>query len=191
MPVDVSPSQELETLIARLDVIAPPPARDIPQPARWTTDDVAPAMARQSLHSLLREAAYDVYPYFEKRQLRLLGHYPPITVLADRPVLLHALRAILETAADASPPGGAVVLDAHGDGDRAVIDVTDDGGGFSADELRHIRSQRMDDARAVPGLANLRVARAVACLHGGDLKVYSAPGAGAIVRISGLIAAQR
>jgi two-component system sensor histidine kinase HydH len=84
------------------------------------------------------------------------------------------LANLIATSVAASPPGGAVRVDAGRDGDRVVFTVADDGAGDRVGDELVIEATDSDEADAV-GLA---VAAYLAQLHGASLRRIRAPGGG-------------
>lgn len=81
---------------------------------------------------------------------------------------------LVENALRHSPAGGRVEVRAHGEGDRVVIEVLDDGPGIPPEDAERVfeRFYRADAARAAAdggaGLG-LAIARWIVDLHGGDI----------------------
>nr|WP_187282761.1 HAMP domain-containing sensor histidine kinase [Streptomyces sp. ms191] len=115
-------------------------------------------------------------------RLELPGHN--VAVEADDARLHQVLVNLLGNARTHTPPGTTVTARVRGDGDRAVLEVEDDGPGIPADLLPSVfeRFARGDASRArragggSTGLG-LAIVRAVAVAHGGDVTVRSRPGA--------------
>ncbi|MFI8290269.1 sensor histidine kinase [Streptomyces sp. NPDC085614] len=115
-------------------------------------------------------------------RLELPGH--TVAVEADDARLHQVLVNLLGNARTHTPPGTTVTARVRGDGDRAVLEVEDDGPGIPADLLPSVfeRFARGDASRArragggSTGLG-LAIVRAVAVAHGGDVTVRSRPGA--------------
>ena len=109
-----------------------------------------------------------------------------VRVVGDRSQLVRVLRNLVDNAHRHARSHVLVTLGR--DGDRAVLDVADDGPGVPADDRIRIfeRFVRLDDARARAdggsGLGLAIVAEVVAA-HDGQVWVDDAPGGGALFRV--------
>jgi signal transduction histidine kinase len=98
----------------------------------------------------------------------------PVSVRGDPDALARALGNLVENALVHGPEGGAVRIAVRQEGDRALVTVSDDGPGLSAEDAEHAferfwRASRPDrPAGAGLGLA---IVRATAERHGGSASV--------------------
>lgn len=102
-----------------------------------------------------------------------------VAVLADRDLLLQALRNLLENARRHS--GGETAVDVQDDGDGAVvIQISDAGSGIDADQLERIGTRFFSGAGGESGGYGLGLAIAVQSAEamGGTVEVASEPGVG-------------
>ena len=111
----------------------------------------------------------------------------PWTLLGDASALERAVLNLLDNAVKFSPPDGVigVTLRALGDG-TAVIEVSDQGPGISAEDLPHVfeRFYRSEEARTLPGSGlGLSIVLQAAQRHGGMAYANRAPGGGALMAI--------
>jgi two-component system sensor histidine kinase MprB len=111
----------------------------------------------------------------------------PWALLGDASALERAVLNLLDNAVKFSPPDGTVgvALRPLGDG-TAVIEVTDQGPGISAEDLPHVfeRFYRSEEARTLPGSGlGLSIVMQAAQRHGGMAYAGSAPGGGALLAI--------
>jgi signal transduction histidine kinase len=99
------------------------------------------------------------------------------TVLGDPAQLRVALRNLLDNARQHGGEGVKVGVVARRDGDRAVVEVRDDGPGISAANLPRVFDRFFTTGRG-SGRAGLGLAmvRAIARSHGGEVRVRSEPG---------------
>ncbi len=109
---------------------------------------------------------------------------PKLPVLrGDRDKITLAMHNLVSNALKYTPPGGEVRVTAECEGDRFVFEVSDTGIGVAPEQLERVfeRFYRCRDERtshvAGTGLG-LSLARDVARLHGGDVKLESVPDKG-------------
>lgn len=102
---------------------------------------------------------------------------------ADRAVLMEACRNVIQNAIEAMPKGGRLVLASKLQSDGfATISITDTGEGIRQEILENIFQLYFTTKEDGTGLGLSLALRAVD-LHGGSVKVDSAPGKGTTVRI--------
>ncbi len=102
----------------------------------------------------------------------------PLPGDVDRDQLLGLLTNLLANAIEASPPGGAVRVQAAADGRKIRVAVSDAGPGIAPAMLANLFTPFATDKPAGTGLG-LVVARRAARDHGGDLQAENRPGGGA------------
>lgn len=116
------------------------------------------------------------------------GPIDPVLLRGDREKLHRALLHLVSNGLAFTPAGGTVTIssDITDDG-RVRIRVADTGRGFSAEELSNafrpfprIRTVEQADPRAGPGVG-LALVRRYMELHGGAVRIESAPGVGTTV----------
>ena len=110
-----------------------------------------------------------------------------VRVQGDRHRLGRVLRNLVDNAAQHAR--SEVRLALRVDGDRAVIDVHDDGGGVSSDDAERVfeRFVRLDESRSRSGGGSglgLPIARQIARAHGGDVTFVALGQLGATVRMT-------
>ena len=176
---------------------------DLFELTRLEADDTAP----QAEPFVLAELAYDVVQKFapeaERRGVALLADVEtaanatvaaaatgPAMVQADLALIERVLANLVDNALRHTPAGGAVtiaaaVATAKTSGEpRAQVEVRDTGTGIAAEDLpgifeRYERSSRVGDSGAgTHGGLGLAIAQRIVQLHGSQLQVHSAPGAG-------------
>jgi two-component system sensor histidine kinase SenX3 len=112
-----------------------------------------------------------------------------LAVLGSAEQLALAVGNLVANAIAYSPEGSTVVVSATHTGDRVEIAVADRGIGIPAEEVDRIfeRFYRLDPARqrstGGTGLG-LSIVKHVAASHGGDVRVWSAPGQGSTFTLS-------
>jgi signal transduction histidine kinase len=93
-------------------------------------------------------------------------------------VVKNALEAV-----DPKHPEGRVVVNLFSDGDRATVEVADNGVGISAADRDRIFVPFFTTKPSGTGLG-MSIVKKIVDLHGGDVVIDSVPGRGTRVRIS-------
>jgi signal transduction histidine kinase len=147
------------------------------------------------LAALLGDAA-ELYGAAAEARGQVLETELPDTLpmVGDRDLLLQAVANLLDNAVKFTPPGGRVTLAARRGAEGLVeVEIADDGPGLDAADRARAgeRFFRADAARATPGSGlGLSLVRAVAMLHGGELRLADArpgrapPGLRAVLRLA-------
>ena len=122
-----------------------------------------------------------------ERRVELEGE--PVTVRGDRDRLRQIVDNLLSNVRSHTQPGTAARVRVRREGERAVIEVEDDGPGLKPDELDRIfeRFYRADASRsrASGGVGlGLSIVAAVARAHGGDVSARSEQGRGATFTVT-------
>lgn len=110
----------------------------------------------------------------------------PVRVLADPGRVQTILRNLLDNAVKYSPDGGHIECRLDLCGGEAVLTVADEGIGIPEDEQRNLfaRFSRGSLGASTAGVGlGLYLARTLARMHGGDIELYSRPGAGSEFRV--------
>ena len=126
----------------------------------------------------------------ERKQIRLdvQGADAPAAVIGDIALVERLVDNLLENAIRYTPMRGIVRLEAQRLGDDTVaVSVADTGPGMDPDEVprifeRYYRTPRHAAATPEGTGLGLAIARRIALLHGADLAVRTAPGAGTTMR---------
>ena len=148
------------------------------EPISVTTfvDEIA---ATGMLHSEYRAIRFTVAPVD-----------PALAIEADPQLLASAVMNLLHNAFKNTRPGGAVILRAHAEGQRLVVEIEDECGGIpeSKAELFQAFGDRRGTDRSGLGLG-LFIARKAVRTHGGDITIRNMPGRGCIFAIDVPLAA--
>ncbi len=121
--------------------------------------------------------------------VRLDGVNESLRVSGNGDELVRLFANLLDNAVRYTPKEGQVLVAAHGDGQNAVITVTDTGPGIAPEHLPHLgeRFYRVDSARSRPdggtGLG-LSICRGIVEAHGGAMTFTGEPGVGTTVRVT-------
>ena len=109
---------------------------------------------------------------------------PALAIDADPQLLTSAVMNLLHNAFKNTPAGGTVVLNAHAESERLLIDIQDQCGGIpeSKGDLFQPFGQRRGGDRSGLGLG-LSIARQAVRAHGGDIRIRNMPGKGCVFTI--------
>lgn len=111
-----------------------------------------------------------------------------IVVVGDAARLRQCLDNLIANAVEHSPKGGTVTVmiatESHADGERASVDVIDEGPGVLPEVLPRVFDRWASGKPGEGGLGlGLYLAKRIAVVHAGDLMVESTPGKGARFRL--------
>jgi len=109
---------------------------------------------------------------------------PALNVDGDPQLLTSAVMNLLHNAFKNTPAGGAVILRAHAQGGRLLVEIRDQCGGIpeSKKDLFKAFGDRRGTDRSGLGLG-LSIARQAVRAHGGDITIRNMPGHGCIFTI--------
>ena len=136
-------------------------------------------VVRVTVADLLAEARQALEPLFRERGVELaVAEAPPLAVEVDVTQVGRALRNVVTNAAQHSPPGATVRVNAEANPAGVSIRVADAGGGIATEDLPHVfeRFYRADPARAGAkprsgsGIG-LTIARELLAANGGTISV--------------------
>ena len=163
---------------------------DVLEMSRLEAGQVTLAAREFEVAHALDAAIDDFRTFAETKQVTLALDAPKgERAYADPNALLKILDTLLKNALKFTPRGGNVTLRARTTGAGCEIDVEDTGCGMSPETIEQVcrpfeqKSPLMVDGMKGPGLG-LSIARSLVELHGGRLRIESAPGQGARVRIT-------
>ena len=146
---------------------------------------------RVDLLTLATDAVHDAESIAPERRIRLEVFDGPGTpeVLGDQARLRQVLGNLMANALQHTPDTAGVTVRVGTDGDRAVLEVCDEGPGMSADDAKRVfeRFYRADSSRARAsggtGLG-LSIVDSLVFAHGGTVSVKTAPGQGCTFRVT-------
>ena len=154
-------------------------------------DDMQPKGEDFALAELAQDVAQKFAPDASARKVVLgtqaepsLPRLAALRVHADIGLVARALENLVDNALRHTPAGGTVTIAFGRDDNRANVAVRDTGEGIAAEEIprlfdRYYRAERVAGAGAMAhGGLGLAIARRIVHLHGGELRVRSAPGQG-------------
>jgi two-component system, OmpR family, phosphate regulon sensor histidine kinase PhoR len=141
--------------------------------------------------ALFRLVVTDLSDRIERRQVQVSISVDPAaaTMEADPTKMHDALRNLIENAVNYSGEGGRIELEAHADGDRLLLSVSDYGPGVPEADLGRVfeRFYRVDKSRSSdPGGTGLglSIVRHLVELHGGRITAGNRAEGGAVFTIS-------
>jgi len=154
-------------------------------------------LTETDLAILARDAVADARAVEPDREVS--AQVPPsLVVTADESRIRQVLANLLGNVRAHTPPGTAAIVRLYADGDGAVLEVSDNGPGMSEQDAsrafdRFHRGGRGDgsgphrfghDGTDATGSGlGLSIVQAIAAAHGGQARLWSAPGAGTTVQL--------
>ena len=142
--------------------------------------------ARLSVAAFIDEIAAAGLLHSEYRdiQFTLEPIDPALSIDADPQLLASAVMNLLHNAFKNTPPGGRVVLRAHADHERLLIETEDECGGIppTKGDLFQVFGDRRGSDRSGLGLG-LSIARKAVRAHGGEISTRNMPGKGCVFTI--------
>ena len=157
----------LKTIISRFSEFSKMPQ---PQLQRVQLNDVVQSVSRLFQAQLRPEGRAPI-----ECKLELAEAMHPVA--ADPELLHRALSNLVLNAMDAMPQGGTLTLRTRQDGDRAYIEVSDNGAGLTPEECQRLFTPYYTTKAHGTGLG-LAIAQSVVSDHGGRISVHSEPGHG-------------
>jgi signal transduction histidine kinase len=141
------------------------------------------------LAELLAEAAETAGPAAAAKNIVLEVEAERQQALGDRPQLVRVVDNLVTNAVKFTPEGGSVRLTARGEGDAAVLEVTDTGVGVPAADRRDLFNRFFRGRNAVEGAVpgsglGLAISQVIAEAHGSTIEVESTPGTGSTFRLA-------
>ena len=152
--------------------------------------DQGPALTRDrvDLAALVDDAGRDAQAVDPERTVVTAGE-GPLEVLGDGDRLRQVLANLVGNALVHTPSSAALDLRTRREGDRAVVEIRDDGPGMPPEvaERAFERFFRADPSRSRhrggSGLG-LAIVQATVAVHGGEVRLESRPGAGTTARVT-------
>lgn len=140
-------------------------------------------LATVDLCRLAREVVQDQQAQLVRRQLDVELSLPdaPLWVQGDRVRLVQVIDNLLSNAMKFTPDDGHIQLRAYSEGERAVLEIEDDGIGVDPELLPHIfepfRQAQQRSDRSLGGLGlGLSLVRGLITLHRGSVRAANASG---------------
>jgi signal transduction histidine kinase len=181
----------LHRLLGNIDLAADELTRlieDLLEIARLQAGRVTLWRTRVDLRDVVARAVHAIEPLAEQRDQVLEIREPaaPVVAEVDGDRLGRVLRNLLANAQKYGREQGSIVVELEEKPDQVRISVTDDGPGIPVEEQTRIfeRFYRVGGSPAVGTGLGLAIARGIVELHGGTLRVQSAPGAGSTFTVT-------
>lgn len=141
-----------------------------------------PRTAPHDLVALTQRVLARLAPQFDHAHVTAtLSGEEAATVDADGPRLEQVIRNLLLNAMQAMPEGGTIDVAITTQGRDAILEIADEGRGFSGEALRRWNEPFFSEREGGMGLG-LTLADEVMQGHGGSIEVANEPGGGARVR---------
>jgi signal transduction histidine kinase len=143
-----------------------------------------PHFEEESVNDLVRELADFVRPVATRQGLTVrVETDPAVPVLEiDRSLLRQAVLNLVKNGLEALSSGGELTIESRVDGDAVEIDVSDTGGGISADVASRLFEPFFTTKPQGTGLG-LSISTQIVEEHGGELRWHNVPGRGATFTI--------
>ena len=116
------------------------------------------------------------------RKIQLAIDQTPLVVFADQVLIGQAVTNILQNAADAIAAGGRISVRGYRDGEKGVLEISDNGGGMSEETLGHVFEPFFTTKTGGTGLGLALAWKAVRA-HEGVIEVDSVEKRGTTMRI--------
>jgi signal transduction histidine kinase len=137
--------------------------------------------APERVDGLLQEVVDLFLPQAQEQQLTVdvTGGASDRVVLCDRNRIIQVLGNLMGNAIKFTPPGGRITVRTIERGETVRFEIEDTGPGIKAEHLTHIFERYWKSEPRGTGLG-LFIAKSIVAAHGGDLRVQSEPGHGAL-----------
>ncbi len=148
---------------------------DLPEPAPFSLDEQ------------LRQVMVALEPQWGPKELRLEPELEPVRYPRCDALLYHVWSNLIGNAVKFSPPGGVLRVGLFRRGGSAVVTVSDQGPGMTAEVQRHIfdKFYQGDPSRRQEGSGlGLALVKRILELCGGSVTVESAPGRGSTFTVT-------
>jgi len=140
-----------------------------------------PRMERHDLADLVRRVLHRLAPQFEYANVTAtISNSDSAPINADGPRVEQVLRNLFINAMQAMPEGGAIRTEIRLDGGRTILEIRDEGRGFSEEALDRWSEPFFSEREGGMGLG-LTLAAEVMSGHGGSLEAGNESGGGALL----------
>jgi signal transduction histidine kinase len=163
---------------------------DILELSRLDAGEGASEREPVDLVELTDEMMSDLRPLADGKSVSLQWHRPAenLRVLADKNQMQRLVRNLVDNAIKYTPGGGSVTLKLTSPkDDTLIIQVVDTGIGISPEHQTRVfdRFYRADPSHTIPGTGlGLSIVKEIATIHGGNVRLKSAPGVGTIFTVT-------
>lgn len=156
--------------------------------ARFDAGQESLQRMRFDLMNPARDCVEMLQPLAAERQIKIRTQLLPAACLGDAERVAQVITNLLTNALNYTQVGGEVEITTKAENGAALLIVSDNGPGISAEHLPHIfdRFYRVDSARTSSqgrsGLG-LAISKAIITAHGGGIEVSSKTGAGSVFTV--------
>jgi heavy metal sensor kinase len=154
--------------------------------ARADAGDARLDLARCNLQQIVEDTCLFLRPLVDQKELTLSCQLEPLSIIGDVARIGDAVANVLGNAVQHNRPGGRIDVKLYGEGQQAVIVVSDTGPGIPAAQQPFVfdRFFRVDESRS--GAAGgsglgLAITKWIAEAHGGNVSLSSREGEGTTV----------
>jgi two-component system phosphate regulon sensor histidine kinase PhoR len=188
-PADGDETRRFVEVIARHGARMERLVQDLLRLARLDAGQERLEIARCATRGVFADVVNELEPVTEARGQHVEIRIQPgaDSIRADAVKLHDILRNLVENAANYSPEGTTIELDAAAGNGHVVLTVADRGPGIPETDLGRVfeRFYRVDKARSRPGGTGLGLAivKHLVELHGGEVRAANRPGGGAVLTI--------
>ncbi|MBT9316658.1 sensor histidine kinase [Leptothoe spongobia] len=150
---------------------------------RLTSKSVIAAASQQDLQTIAQDSIQELQPQLDKKRIALVGERPSYLLKVDSWQLQQVFNNLISNAIAFSPENGIIDFCWHGYNSEILIEIRDQGPGFSSEDLRHIFKQYYSRRPDGQGLG-MTIAKKIVHDHGGNIWAKNLPHGGAQVSIS-------
>jgi signal transduction histidine kinase len=158
---------------------------DLLDVSKIETGTIALTQSRFDLRDVVREVVESLQPVLQGKGQLIESDVceAQLVVNADRQRVLQVFSNLVENASKYSPEGTPIAVDAHAEGESAVVTVTDNGSGISEEDRAQLFTPffraNNEATRSEPGTGlGLALVKRLTELHGGFVEVDSELGQG-------------
>ncbi|MEM7794732.1 MAG: HAMP domain-containing sensor histidine kinase [Cyanobacteria bacterium P01_C01_bin.118] len=150
---------------------------------RLTSQSTITAASQQDLQTIAQDSIQQLQPQLDQKRIALIGERPSYLLNVDAWQLQQVFNNLLSNAIAFSPENGIIEFSWHGYNSEVLIEIRDQGSGFSPEDLRNLFKQYYSRRPNGQGLG-LTIAKKIVHNHGGNIWAKNLPRGGAQVSIS-------
>lgn len=145
-------------------------------------------LSTELLEDIINEAVKHIDRKISERKLILKLSEDIILVKVDARLMVQVIINLVDNAVKYTPPGSEICIETRREGDKAVLTVSDNGGGIPDDikprifDMFYTGSSRLADSRRSLGMG-LSLCKSIVNAHGGEISVEDNLPHGCVFRI--------